>query len=208
MLHPDIGIDDTLHAFRKLFGDGTSRIDIVRHELRVEVHVPVQACGNDHGQIVSADIVYGSSLAAGGREIIEFRHICSGDIRMVVALHDIVHQFAGYGDFRLRSFAQGNPDGVTQAVCQQGADAQGRFDASVFSVSGFRYTEMQRESHTFLLHDGCQQAYCLYHDHCIGCLDGNDYIREILLHADAQKLHTRFHHAFRCIAIARHDAVG
>lgn len=85
----------------------------------------VQACSDDHRQIVSTDMVYGTGLAAGGREIIEFRYICSGDVGVVVSLYNVIHQFAGYGDFCLRSFTQGNPDSVTQTICQQGTDAQG-----------------------------------------------------------------------------------
>ena len=127
---------------------------------------------------------------------------------MVLALHDVVHQFAGNGYFRFGSFTQRYTDGVAQPVRQQGPDAKGRLDASVFAIAGFGHAEVQGEVHAFFLHHGSQQAHGLHHHHRIGGFDGNDHVCEVLFHTDAQELHARLHHAFRCIAVARHGSVG
>ena len=131
----------------------------------------------------------------------------AGDVGMPGAFRDIIHQFAGHGDFRFGRLAQGDADGVAQSVGQQGADAHGGLDASVLAVARFGHAQVQGEVHPLALHRVCQQAHGAHHHHRVRCLDGDDHILEVLVHADAQELHTRLHHAFGRVAVAGHDAV-
>ena len=108
------------------------------------LHTSVHAVGKYHGQMVSADIAYRPCFTAYRRKVVEIRSFHAGNVRMVPATCNIVHQLACHGNLGFRFFTQRDTDRIAQPVSQQCADAQSRFDTSVFSVSGFRYTEMQR----------------------------------------------------------------
>ena len=120
----------------------------------------------------------------------------------------MVDEFACYGYFRLRLFAEGHADGVAQSVGKQGADAQCRLDASVLAVTRLGHAEMEGKVHPFPLHDSSHEPDGLHHDDGIARLDGDHHVAEVLLHADAQELHARLHHPLGRVAVARHDAVG
>ncbi len=156
----------------------------------------------------TSDITDGFCLATFGRQIIEFRCFQSRDIRMILPQQNIIHQFTGHRDFSFRSFAQRDPNGISQSVTQQRTDAKGGLDTSVFSISGFCHPEVERESHPLFFHDVHQQTNSLHHYHCIGGFDGNHYICEVLHYTDTKEFHTGFHHSFGSIAITGHDTIG
>ena len=121
---------------------------------------------------------------------------------------DVVDQSTGNGDFALRSFAEADTYGVADAVGKQGSDADSRLDATVLAVAGLGDAEVDGVGHPFGFHLAHQQTYGDDHDDGVACLDGDDDVVELLVAADTQKLHAGLHHAGRCVAIARHDAVG
>ena len=206
--HPHIGIEDIFHARFTLFGQCSSGINIVRCELRIYFRFSIHAVGNDYRHVFASYIADSLCLTTRGRQIIKLRCLQSWDIRMFLPQQDVIHQFTGNRDFGFGSLAQRYTNGISQTVGQQCADTQGGFDTSVFTVSGFRHSEMQRESHAFLFHDSDQQPDGLYHYDRIGGLYRNDNIREMFFNTDTKKFHAGFYHSFRSIAVARHDTVG
>ena len=67
---------------------------------------------------------------------------------------------------------------------------------------------MEGERHTLALHGIHEQTHALHHDYCVGSLDGDDHIEELLAHANAEKLHAALHDASRGVTIVAHDAIG
>ena len=118
-----------------------------------------------------------------------------------------VHQLAGHRNLTLRLFRETDTDSVTNALSQQSPDADGRFDTTVFSLSGFRHAKMQGIVHILLIHCLDQQTDGSHHHYGIGCLDADDDVIELFPSADAQKLHATLDDTLGSITIARHDAV-
>ena len=87
---PKVGIDDVLYAFSGMFGQLTTDVYIIGHELRIKIHISIQACRNNHGEVFSAYIVHGCRGSSVGREIIEIRSCRARYIRMVMMLCDII----------------------------------------------------------------------------------------------------------------------
>ena len=81
-------------------------------------------------------------------------------------------------------------------------------DASVLALASLGHAEVERIVHVSLVHLGDEQAHGAHHDDGVRCLDAYHYVVELLLLADAQKLHAALDDAFRRVAVARHDAVG
>ena len=127
---------------------------------------------------------------------------------MALSLHDVVAQSNRHRYFSFGCLTQRHTDGVAKAIAQQRTNAHSRLDTTILAFSCLGDTQVERELHPFFLHLLHQEANGANHDDRIARLDGDDNIAEILLHADAKKLHARLHHAFGRIAIARHDAVG
>ena len=180
----------------------------VGHELFVPLQLALQTGCYDYRCLSASDGAYGPCGASGGVEVVESRSCNCGDVGLTLALQDIVPQFAGHGNLRLRRFAQRDADGVTQSVCQQRTDTQGALDASILTIASFGHAQVEREVHPLALHHVGQQAHRADHDHCVGGLDGDDHVHKLLLYADAQELHARLHHALGRITVARHDAVA
>ena len=205
---PYVRIKNIVHTFFPLFGQSTSGINIVRSKLRIHFGLPVHTVGNDHRHVFTSYIADSPRLTAFGRQIVKSRRFQSGNIRMIPPQQDIVHQLTGNRNFRFGSFAQRYPYSIPQSVGQQRTNAESGLDTSVLTVSGFCYSEMQRESHPFFLHHSYQQTNGFHHDNRIGRFDGNNYIGKVLINTNAKKLHTRLYHAFGRITITGHDAVG
>src|SRR6202012_665514 len=112
------------------------------------------------------------------------------------------------GDLEFGVFRQGDADGVTDAIFQEGADADGRFDPPVFAISGFGDAEVQGVTGAeFFRHIADQQAVGLDHDQRVAGFHAEDNIVITLTAGHAQEFHGAFHHAHRRISIAAHDTV-
>ena len=101
---PKVGIDNVLYAFGGRFGQLTAHVYIVGHKLRIEIHIAVQACGNDNGKVFSAYIAHGCRGSAFRRQILEFGSYSTRYVRVVTALYNIVRQFPGNRNFCFGSF--------------------------------------------------------------------------------------------------------
>lgn len=53
-----------------------------------------------------------------------------------------VYEGCGDGDFMDGVFCEGDADGVSDAVCEEGADADGGFDTAVFAIASFGDAEV------------------------------------------------------------------
>ena len=49
------------------------------------------------------------------------------------------------GHLSLRRFGQANANGVTDAIIEQGADTSGTFNPAIFTITGFSYSEVERD---------------------------------------------------------------
>ena len=174
----------------------------------IEFKVAVAAVGDYDGGEVPADAFRYAADAAGGRDRIVTGGEAGRDRLVPLTFQDIVDQFTGNRHFCFRVFAEGDADRIAYAVSQQGSYADGAFDTAVFAVSGFCYSQVKWVVHTFGFHCPDEQAYGLHHYDCVGCFDGDNYIREILVPADTQELHAGSYHSFGGITIPAHDAVG
>ena len=123
-------------------------------------------------------------------------------------LRDIVDEVARNGYLRFRLLAQTHADGVADAVGKQCADAHRTLDASVLAFACLGDAEVERVVHVGVVHLGDEQAHGAHHDDGVRRLDAYHHVVELLLLADAQKLHAALDDAFRRVAVARHDAVG
>ena len=127
---------------------------------------------------------------------------------MVLSIGVALHQHAAHRHLGFRLFRQADTHGVSEAIFEQGADAQGGFDASVFAVAGFRDAQMERKRHAFVVHPRHEQAVRLNHDLRVGRLHGHDHVEVVLRNTDAQELQSALDHAQRGVAVAAHDPVG
>ena len=107
----------------------------------------------------------------------------------------------------LRFLGQRHAYGVANAVGQQGTNAYRTLDTSVLTLTGFCHAKVQRIVHILLIHLFDKQSHRPHHDHCVGSLDRDHHIVEMLFLADAQKLHAALHNTFRRVAIAVADTV-
>ena len=78
---------------------------------------------------------------------------------------------------------------------------------AVFRVSSFCNSKMQGVGHPVLRHPLHEQSYGFHHHGGVGSFDGNNDISEIHLTAYVKKLHDRFHHTCRSVAITAHYTV-
>ena len=104
---------------------------------------------------------------------------------------------------------EGNPDGVADAVGEQGADADGALDAAVLAVAGLGDAEVDRVVPVRTLggEAGDEQAVSLDHDLGIGRLHRKHQLVVALLAGDAGELERALDHAERGVAVAVHDPV-
>ena len=100
------------------------------------------------------------------------------DSRVSGACRDVVDQLAGHGYLGFGCFAQRNPYGVADTVGQKSAYAYGRFDAAIFSLAGFGYSQMKRVVHLLFFHGIQQQPYRFDHNGGVRCFYRYDYIGE------------------------------
>ena len=77
---------------------------------------------------------------------------------------DIVYQVTGHWYFGFGLFTERHAHGVANAVGQQGTNAHGTLDATVFALSSLGHAEMKRIVHVFLFHLAHQKAHGAYHD--------------------------------------------
>ena len=124
----------------------------------------------------------------------------------VVGLHELL----SHGDLEDGIFGQGDAHGVTNAVCQQGADAYGALDAAVFAVSRFGDAEVDGivPVGAELIEMRDEQAVGLDHDLRIAGLHREEEIVIALCAGDAGELEGALDHAERRVAMAVHDAVA
>ena len=78
------------------------------------------------------------------------------------------HQGPGHRDFMNRIFGERHPDGITNAVFQQRADAHSRFHPAVFAIAGFGDAQVQRIGHAQFIHPRAQQPVGLNHHLRVG----------------------------------------
>ena len=127
---------------------------------------------------------------------------------MIFPFPNIIHQFTRYRHFRLGVLTQGNPDRITDTVTKKRTDSDSALDTPVLTVTRLRYPKVQGVMHILGLHRTNQQPHGPYHDNGIGSLNRNNHIREILLPANAKKLHTTRYHPLGRITITAHDTIG
>ena len=108
----------------------------------------------------------------------------------------------------VRFLRQADTDGVAAAFGEQGSDAHGTLDTSVFTLACLGHSEMQRVVHILFVHGLDQETHRLHHDHRIAGFDADDHIVESLAAEDAQKFHATLDDTLGRVAIARHDTVG
>ena len=116
-------------------------------------------------------------------------------------------QCASNRNLSLRLLGQRDAHRVADALIEQRADADGRFDPPVLSVAGLRHAEMNGVVHPALSHPLSQQAIGLQNDHGVRGLHGENQIAIPVGLADQHELQRRFHHPLRSVAIAIHDPV-
>ena len=107
----------------------------------------------------------------------------------------------------LGRLAQRHADCVADTLGKQRPYADCAFDSAVFRVSGFCNSKMQGVGHPVLRHPLHEQSYGFHHHGGVGSFDGNNDISEIHLTAYVKKLHDRFHHTCRSVAITAHYTV-
>ena len=61
-------------------------------------------------------------------------------------------QFASHRNLGFGFLGQGHPDRIPDSFIQQGSDPHCRTDTSVFTLTGFRNSQMQRITHSLSLH--------------------------------------------------------
>ena len=213
---PAVGIDDvgrrlTMLFFRQIL----SAIDIVGQEIghrlmgsQCSGSLQIHTVGHHNRHLIATDIAYGTGDATHGMYVIE---IFRGNARhhdVSLTLNDIIDQLTGHGYLVFGRLTQRHTDGVADTVSQQGTDSHGALDASVLTIAGFGHSQVDREVHSLLLHHLHEQAHALHHHHRIAGLYGDHHILEVLLHTDAQELHTALHNTFGRISVAAHDAVA
>ena len=102
-------------------------------------------------------------------------------------------------------FGQRYAHGVAYAVGQQRTYSHGTLYAPLDAVARFGNAEMHGIIHPLRLHRLDQQPIGMYHDAGVARFHRHNRLVEMLLGADAQKLHRRSHHALRRIAPLVHD---
>ena len=207
-----VEVDDVFLSVAAVLGQISTAIDVVGGHIGVELHalcvVVLSKRSNHDGRVRAADASCSACLATLGAHPREVLRLGSGHEGVSGTLRDIVDEVACDGYLRLRLLAQTHADGVADAVGKQCADAHRTLDASVFALASLGHAEVERIVHVSLVHLGDEQAHGAHHDDGVRCLDAYHYVVELLLLADAQKLHAALDDAFRRVAVARHDAVG
>src|SRR5690606_1178008 len=87
---------------------------------------------------------------------------------VVPTRHGFAGEGLGDGDFVNAVFGEGDADGVAEAVGEEGADADGGFDAAVFAGAGLGDAEVEGVVHGFALHAFDEEAVGLDHDLGVG----------------------------------------
>src|SRR5579862_85475 len=107
-------------------------------------------------------------------------------------------------------FGQRDADGVADAVGEQRADADGAFDAGVFTVSGFGYAEVDGviPVGAFGRQAGGEESVGVDHHLRVARLHREDEGMKIHLARDTGELERALDHAERRVAVAVHDPVA
>lgn len=101
---------------------------------------------------------------------------------------------------------EGDPDGVAEAVGEEGADADGRLHPTVLALPGLGNAEVEGVVPIHPVHLGGQEAVGLDHDEGVGGLHGKHEVVVVLRAADVGELDGRLDHAAGGVAIERQDA--
>ena len=78
--------------------------------------------------------------------------------------HRFIRDGTGDGDFVDAVLGERHPDGIAESVEEEGTDADGALDSTVFAVTGFGHAEMERVVHVLLGHAFDEEAVGLDHD--------------------------------------------
>ena len=107
-------------------------------------------------------------------------------------------------------FGQGYADRVAESIAQQGADADGGFDAAILAFAGLGDAEVNRivPVRTQFIQPRDEQPVALDHHLGIGRLHGELEVVKVVFAADAGKFQRALDHAERCVAVTVHDAVA
>ena len=222
---PRVGVHQHLQGAWQAKGQGRlTRIDVVagrliqvplvqRHAVPVpcakqvgRLRVPFAQGVDHHRHMLAADVVHfraHPSAVVEGVQVVVDGH----DGFVPVARRVPLHKHPSHGHFSFGFFCQAHPDGVAEAVLQEGADAQGGFDPAVLAVARFRHAQMQREGHVFLGHAGDEQPVRLHHHLRVGGLHRHHDVVVTFVHTNPQEFQRAFHHPQGRVPVPTHDAV-
>lgn len=115
----------------------------------------------------------------------------------------------GHGDLVDGVFGEGDADGVADTVGEEGADADGGFDASVLAIACFGDSEVDGiiPIRAFSIEPCHEEAVGLDHDFGVGGFHGENEVVVIVFPGDAGELEGAFAHTKGGIAIAVHDPI-
>ena len=108
-------------------------------------------------------------------DVFRLRHAQAGSLKQAV----------GYRYLILWRFAEGDADGVTNAIDEQSANADRRFQTTVLALASFCNAQMQRERHALGIHRLAEQTHALHHHDRVGSLDADHHIFKMFAHTHA-----------------------